>query len=127
MVGVDEWEVEVIPDPACLYMRIHQNSIQNGTIVPGAFKNRGNGMSVDWDKYSTPEESRRRARKPAENGIVRLVASDVRAVPNQEVIHSPDLERHNRAHSEVVGEKDEETRIKLRRISTIIIPFETPL
>jgi hypothetical protein len=81
-------------------------------------------MSTDWAKYSTPEETRHRARLPNDNGIVRMKAGDVRGVPLQ-VAHTPELGRTglqpNRAHTDVVGEKTTEVRLKLFRLCEWVI------
>ena len=67
------WENEIIADDAILYMRVHKSQFDpNGLILPRVFQNRGDGMSTDWNEYSTPEECQRRARKPSENAIIQL-------------------------------------------------------
>ncbi len=121
MAGEQEnWPVEEIPDHANLYKRIHKNHIQNGGIIPGAF--RDYEMSVDWDKYSTPEETRKRGSQQATKyGVVALQARAARNVPGQDVVHTP--ASSNRAHSDVRGEKDPEARVKLRRLCAWIIPL----
>lgn len=107
------WPIEVIPNNSRLYYRIHQTFIRNGKMVPSVFKERGEGescgMSTDWEKYSTPEESRNRAPIPEKNGIVSFIAGNLRDV-NLEVIHAPS--NHNRAHTNVKG-IDVESRLKL--------------
>lgn len=49
--------VEVIPDEANLFRRIHQShyDVQKGTISSAAF--RQERMSVDWEKYREPARS----------------------------------------------------------------------
>ena len=116
--GINFWPKEQIPDDATLYMRVHKGWVdKTGQPIPGAFKNRNGGMSTDWHKYSSAKESLQRARKPEENGIIEMVAGDIRRIPSQEVEHTPDIDSNNRAHSDVVGEKDTEARLKFRRIS----------
>ncbi|MBE3145266.1 MAG: hypothetical protein IMZ61_15310 [Planctomycetes bacterium] len=68
-------------------------------------------MSVDWDRYSTPVESQNRSRTPSDNGVVTFVALKLRQLPGQILEHSPI--RENRSHSEVIGEKTEEVRLKM--------------
>jgi hypothetical protein len=58
---------------------------------------------------------------PEDNGVVLLVVGDVRAIAPLTVEHRPVLE--NRSHSEVIGRKDPEVRIKLRRIAQVLIPL----
>ena len=79
-------------------------------------------MSVDWAKYTTPEETRTRARKPSENAVVQFEVAEVRALPGQKVEHLPLPE--NRSHSGVIGEKTPEVRVILSRIYTLILPLE---
>lgn len=68
------WEIELIPDDAVLYYRIHKGFVVRGELIPGVFKERGEGknrgMSTDWDKYSTAQEALNRSKKPADNGVV---------------------------------------------------------
>lgn len=71
-------------------------------------------MSVDWEKYSTAQESQARAAQPEQNGILALVAGTVRTIEPLEVIHKPIPA--NRSHSEVngIGASDD-MRTKVRR------------
>jgi hypothetical protein len=121
------WQVEIIPDPDRLYHRVHKTFIKHRGIEPAAFSNRpkgSNSMSVDWEKYATPGETRARARKPHENAVVQFEVGKVRALPGQAVEHSPDQETGNRAHSDVIGEKSAEVRTQLSRIYELIVPLE---
>lgn len=120
---LNDWPVEFIPNNDSLYMRVHRTWFKpNGEIAPGAFQNRGDGMSTDWSRYSTPNETRLRARKtPTDNAVLAMVAGDVRQVPDQQVVHTPQPE--NRAHADVRGEKDEEARVLIGRIATVVLPL----
>jgi hypothetical protein len=104
-----KWEAEEIPNEDFLFMRIHQNFVdEDGEPIPQAFRNQPpkiGGMSTDWQKYSTASETRSRARQPAENIIIELLAGAVRQIPSQSVVHTPDVENNNRAHTDVFGEK----------------------
>lgn len=101
-------------------MGVHKTWLKpDGTLATGAFQNRGGAMSTDWSKYATPEETRQRRRTPADNAVVSMNVGKVRAVPGQSVTHTPLPE--NRAHTDVLGEKDEEARVLLRRASTIVL------
>ena len=88
---------------------MHQRFVdQEGEPIPQAFRNqppKTGGMSTDWQKYSTANETKSRARHPAENIIIALLAGAVREVPGQSVVHTPDIENNNRAHTDVFGEK----------------------
>jgi hypothetical protein len=124
------WTAEPIPDKDRLFMRVHPNNARDGVLNPGAFKNRGEpgkraGMSTDWEKYSTPQETCDRAtHHSAIYGIVSIIVGEVRKVPGQTVEHTPDYPT-NRAHTDVFGDKsaDPEVRVLLRRITTWEIPF----
>ena len=61
-----DWPVESIPDDDRLYMRVPKSRVIDGWPDLGMFSN-GNppgggrpGLSTDWSKYSTPEETRAR-------------------------------------------------------------------
>lgn len=107
--------VEHVPDDARLLMRVHDQHIDKaGKLRPGVFRDQGAGMSTDWDKYSTAEETRSHARKPIENGVVSLGCGSVRSVRHLTVEHTPynTTPPHPR-HVDVFGDKDEETRMRL--------------
>ncbi len=84
-------------------------------------------MSTDWEKYANPQVTRRRAKVPGQNAVVRLGVGSVRQLPGQEVKHTPNVEQRTRAHTDVYGKKDEEVRVKLRRIAEIVIKFDAPV
>jgi hypothetical protein len=136
------WEKEEIPDESLLLMRVHKNLFdRNGKIIPRAFNNHGDpndtsvepGMSTDWEKYATPEECRQRAsqfgKSPESYAVIQLPVSRTREIPGQRVEHTPIYEPNtvppnlNRAHTDVFGEKDEEARLTLMRISSIALPL----
>jgi hypothetical protein len=71
-------------------------------------------MSTDWARYSTPHETRGRARRqpPSAYGVISLLVAAVQSIPLQWVRHSPifhDPEDpeipNNRAHTDVIGPK----------------------
>lgn len=106
----EAWPIESIPDADLLFMRIHRNNIVEGKPVVGVFINRGEGaqegMSTDWSKYSTAEQTRLRAQNPAwKGGVIQMVVGDVRKLPRQTVEHSPLPD--NRSHTNVKGPKKE--------------------
>lgn len=106
---------EHIPDEENLYYRIHKVFFKDNAIQPSAFTDKGNGMSMDWQKYSTPEESQIRSKVKADNGIVSFSASAIRSL-NLNLIHSPS--KTNRAHSEAIGKKEPQIRVELARMAT---------
>jgi len=58
-------------------------------------------MSVDWEKYSSAQETRERAPNPSQNGVIALVTGDVRGIEGLSVEHEPI--RSNRAHTGIHG------------------------
>lgn len=128
----DPWVSEPIPDEDLLYMRVHKTWFDSdGSIITGVLKNMPtdqDGMSTDWQKYSRPQETRLRARKPQDNAVIQMVVGKVREIPNQIVVHTPDHANNNRAHTDVFGEKkDPEIRIKFSRICEVVLSFDAPL
>src|SRR6202022_2386786 len=112
---------EEIPDGDALYMRVHRQYLnKEGKLAPGAFRDRGRGMSTDWSKYSTPPESLKRANQPTDNGIIELGVGGVRSIKPLTVEHDPIPA--NQAHTQVIGTKDEEIRLKLLRLAAWRIP-----
>jgi len=118
--------IEDIPDSALLYFRVHKMYIDDeGEVNVGVFREQEDGdqksMSTDWEKYSTPEQTKQRAPKPNLNGVVHFIAGNLRNL-TLSVIHSPINPnppiKANQAHTDVKGnnkpiEKDEEIRLKL--------------
>lgn len=91
----DEWRAEEIPNADFLYMRVHKQFVRDGKLQAGAFRNQPKsdpnaGMSTDWEKYSTPERTQRRAKIPSDNYVVKFRVGAERAIPGQSVIHTPD-------------------------------------
>ena len=118
------WPREAIPDEAKLYMRVPRAHIDPLTAqpIPGAFHDIEGGMSVDWERYSTAVDTLRRARRTDWQGaVLSLVAGNVRSHPTLKVEHTP--MRENQAHSDVLGKKDPEARLHLRRIYCWEIPY----
>jgi len=128
MVDSLVWEIEDIPDGDDTFMRAHSDHFRRGKLQPGVFRVRDDGMSVDWEKYSTPEETRQRCNQPLQNAIISLSASEVRGISGLDVKHAPTLAPQpvNRAHSNVLGiptsgVQQTKTRALLLDISTILI------
>lgn len=94
-------------------------------MAPGCFRDQGGGMSTDWERYSTPEQTQGRATTPADNGIISLSVGGIRKIPNLTVEHTP--EDDNRAHTDVFGDKkrNPEVRMKLHRLANWVIPCRT--
>jgi hypothetical protein len=128
----DDFPIEEVPDIDVLFYRIHKTKVDFSEPDPKkkikllAFDPQPQGgteMSTDWNKYSTPVESRNRARVPEDNGIVSFSVLKVREKPYPlSVRHDPTLTEHfkNRAHTVVFEvpprHNDIGIRIKLRDI-----------
>ena len=95
------WASEPIPDSDDVFMRAHQVHFRNDQLQPGVFRQQGDGMPVDWEKYSTPLQTRARAANPFQNAVIALNVGRIRDIPGLQVQHTPDSERRNRAHSDV--------------------------
>jgi hypothetical protein len=119
--AMSNWPKEEIPDQDSLFMRVHRNNAPDGELAPGAFRDIGRGMSTDWQKYSTAEETRARAGVPQKNGVTCMVAGGVRSC-GLLVEHDPIPV--NRAHTEIVGIKSTEVRFKLLRLARWVMPLE---
>ena len=123
---VGSWSSEEIPADDYLWMRVHRVDMENGEILPRGFKNRPttkDGMSTDWDKYATAQDTRNRGRIPQDNAVIRLNVAKAREIPDQTVVHTPDLITSNRAHTDVLGPKHPQARILLIRVAKIVIPL----
>jgi hypothetical protein len=120
------WDVEELPDPDLLYMRVHFTQIyEDGALKPGAFRDQGDSMSTDREKYSIPELTRARAQNnPMANAVVSMRVGAVREIPGQTVLHSPIPS--NQAHTDVIGNKkggDPQARVLFTRIYRMEIPY----
>jgi hypothetical protein len=113
------WPIEIIPNKDFLYRRVHNNllliSRNFDEIPPYAFKD-NNGISTEWNKYSTPEETRQRALDPKKNGVIKIKVEIIRQFQNFSVNHAPIP--LNRAHSNINGlktyKKEDQTDIRKR-------------
>jgi hypothetical protein len=131
-----KWLTEEIPSQDKLYRFVHKQwfSKKTGMVSPDFFKNPKDpesneelGMSTDWSKYSTPEETRGRAKLPEMNAVIEMDVADVRAISSarQQVEYTP-IQGHpampdNRAHADVVGSKDDlEVKKAFARLSRIV-------
>lgn len=139
-----DWPIEDIPGTAALYLWVHKNSWTKREPDPYAFDpkpaNQHTGLSTDWEKHSTPEDTRSRStRQGAENyGVVGFVASNVRAINgyNIRVEHDPvKTIPRNRAHTQIWGRFGkneappgrERLRVLLQRQCQILIHWSEPV
>ncbi len=118
--------IEEIPDADSVFMRAHKTHFRDGDLEPSVFKaQEGPGMSVDWDKYSSKEETRQRGKTPNDNAVIVLLVRGIRKIDALDVKHMP--EPDNRAHSEVnLSNKREElteARLLLKRLALVVLPL----
>lgn len=125
------WPVEDIPNGDTLYMRVHKNNILNGELDAAAFQRHGGGLSTDWAKYASPEDTRSRSQSspPGRNAVVAFVVGDIRDI-GFDVAHEPimptlDDPFGNQAHTEVSAQVSSvEFRAKLSNLWKPEIPKE---
>ena len=115
--------VENIPLTDKLFRRIppHQCN-KRGKISSSAFEDFD--TSVDWEKYSTPEETLNRL-PPGKNKTGWKVASILASIPvefGQSVVHAPLESPANQAHSLIRGEKTLQVSDDLAKLSPIGFP-----
>ena len=120
------WPVEQIPDCDFIYMRAHFKFFHHEELQPGVFRSHDGGMSANWDRYASPDETRKQAKNPNDNAVIRMPVGGVRKIDSLRVDHTP--EPGNRAHAEVTGFPDSaeeitEIRVLLLRISVVVIPL----
>ena len=122
------WPIEMIPDEHKLFMRIHEQWFdkESGDLTPGCFKNLPDedrdGMSAEWDRYSSPSVARARKGNPAKFGVIALPGEGIRKIESQSVEHDPLPEV--RAHSLVRGRKGSKhpkIRLAFLRIAVVIL------
>jgi hypothetical protein len=116
---------EQIPDADTVLMRAHKAHFIGGELRPSVFRAQQGGMSVNWSKYATAEETKQQARNPAENAVLSLLAGGVRKIKDLNVTHTPTPS--NRAHSEILLPTEDsgltEVRLLLSRIATVALPL----
>lgn len=85
------WPIEEIPDADSAFMRAHRDHFRDGELQPGVFRNHGNGMSVNWDRYASAEETRQQARKdPQHNAVISMPVIRIREINDLRVEHTPE-------------------------------------
>ena len=123
---ITPWETEEIPNQDLLFMHIHRQWLHDdGSISAGAFQNRptkDDGMSTNWEKYSSARATKERARSPEDNAVVKMLAVNAGDIPGQTITHTP--QQTNRAHTDIFGEKNPEARVLFGRIVEIVIGID---
>jgi hypothetical protein len=112
-------------------MRVHRTlMITREKVAPGAFRNQpagGNGMSTNWNKYSTPEATQipeRVGGRAEDNAVISMRVDLIQRIPGQSVEHTPTSV--NRAHTDVWGDKktDPQVRVEFTKIAFVEIGLE---
>jgi hypothetical protein len=123
-----EFIVEAIPDKDDVYMRAHRAYFRDGELGMGVFRSQGGGMSVDWSRYSTPQDTRNRAKSPEANAVILMNVGEIRNIQYLLVKHVP--LPVNRAHSNVSlpseQERLTEARTLLLRVATVALLLVEP-
>ena len=113
------FEVEEIPDGDKLFYRVNDKTLRQGSeIHAGCFRQQGageqRGMSTDWERYSSAEQCRNRARRPLENSIVSFTKGGLERINGVDVFHAP--EKDNRSHANVRWSDDHRATTRIRAI-----------
>jgi hypothetical protein len=122
------WPIESIPNEDGVFMRAHRQHFANGEVRPGVFRPQDGGMSVNWEKYASAEDTKRQATRNAQdNAVLKLSVRAIRDIPPLKVEHTP--QPNNRAHTDVnglplKGEECTRVRLSLSRIAKTVIPLE---
>src|SRR5436309_2584406 len=100
---------EFIPDPDLLLCRVHwtQFNEKENRIMSSVFEKVN--QSVDWSKYSKPEQTASRHKKPHEIREVASIPAGACRDLGQDVVHVPLADGQpggpNIAHAEIRGQK----------------------
>lgn len=132
--NLEIWEKENIPVADTLFCFLHHSAVNKKLRIPyeRAFRNTpfigGTNLSSDWNKYSSAQQTQARLglhpkpsggyKNPNDYFVVKLSIKDIyNLVQGQKIEHDPIQNQpplpDNRAHSIIIGEKDEEVRLKL--------------
>ena len=109
---------EFIPNPDLLLCRVHKSqfNVEENRIMRTVFEKPN--QSADWSKYSTPEKTAARHRKPQDIRGVASITAEVCRNHGQEVVHDPcgpeSPGGRNDAHAEIRGEKTKLIQSQLR-------------
>ena len=122
----------IIPPDDKLFRRIPKTTFWNlirklgmtkDYIPPKIFKPVNGGLSVDWERFSTPQWTQARKGNGENYGVLSMVTLLVREIP-LDVEYTPTVD--NSAHTDIkmplAGEELTWTRMALHEISEIVIP-----
>lgn len=121
------WKIEEIGIEAKFFRFVHKSQIDQKTKNPIPRNFEQTELSVNWDKYSTAEETKEWIgthiknngdyKNPNNYFIVAIKYLDIKNnIPNQNIEHDPIFNKptvgDNRAHSLIIGKKDAKARLK---------------
>jgi hypothetical protein len=140
------FEKETIPNEATLYCFVNKANVdyKRGNVPrAAAFQNTpkdGDNLSSDWAKYSSAEETKARVgrqlkfnsdifKNPEDFGVLQMNVGFLRSdnykqkIEHDPIFNDPEIlgTPNNQAHSIIIGEKDEEVRLKMQGISSWVI------
>jgi hypothetical protein len=110
--------IEEIPDDDSIYYRVHTNLVKTagGKLGPNCFRDpTGDGMSTDWSKYATPQQTRlaKGHEKAIHYGVTGSVVGRVRQIEKLTVAHAPIDD--NDAHTHVLGLSTDDELLTMQR------------
>lgn len=105
---MEMWAIEEIPDPDSLFYRVSIRWLRKDLkVAPGLFSENKGSISSDWEKYSSPTDTRARQGRPEQYAVIRMVAGRVREIKELTIKHSPvhnvPGQVDNRAHTDIFG------------------------
>ena len=123
-MSMDRWikglfiKKDFIPDNDDLYRRVLplQFNPKKGKFTAPSFmlRNDENGLSVNWERYSTPEESAICPVKPGKKYYVGGLYAKIPRNEQLEVNHEPT--RNNKSHSLIIGKRLIESKYEVAEV-----------
>lgn len=119
-------ETHVIPDGDRVYLRISGKLFEDRPYSPSIIRQQGeDGISVDWNRYSTAQECLGRG-NPEVDGIISFGVLCIRTIelsvgglpPHLEVVHKP--EEFNYSHSIIVKLPEKKRKADIRIIRNLM-------
>ncbi len=126
-------KIKNIPDKDFLFRNVNLKLIRiprgySIDEVPiNAFRDeQGDGISTAWDKYSSAKKTRRLAKVPKINGVIKINTGNIRKISQLSVQHKPTM--RNYGHFFITGlPKKRPEMLKLRSLLKDISNWVIPL
>ena len=76
---------------------------------------------------SLPEETRQRAKKPSENGVIVLLVGGIQGIPDLKVRHVPEPTNRSHCETDLPDRREDltEIRLLLKRLASVVIYPDT--